>query len=49
LRGSALPGVADQIEATIVWMRRADAAGRPYWLKIGAKQVVATITALSTA
>jgi bifunctional enzyme CysN/CysC len=45
--GSALPGVADQIEATIVWM--ADdpmLPGRPYWLKIGAKQVVATITAL---
>jgi bifunctional enzyme CysN/CysC len=45
--GSALPGVADQIEATIVWMADEPMLpGRPYWLKIGAKQVVATITAL---
>jgi bifunctional enzyme CysN/CysC len=45
--GNALPGVADQIEATIVWMADEPMLpGRPYWLKIGAKQVVATITAL---
>jgi bifunctional enzyme CysN/CysC len=45
--GSALPGVADQIEATIVWMADEPMLpGRPYWLKIGAKQVVATVTAL---
>ena len=45
--GSALPGVADQIEATIVWMADEPMLpGRPYWLKIGTKQVVATITAL---
>ena len=37
--------VADQFEATIVWM--ADAAmlpGRPYWLKTGATTVTATVT-----
>jgi len=37
--------VADQFEATIVWM--ADEAmlpGRPYWLKVGATTVSATIT-----
>ncbi len=42
---SSLPGVADQFEATIVWM--ADdpmLPGRPYWLKIGTKQVTAAIT-----
>jgi len=40
-----LPGVADQFEATVIWMA-ADAMlpGRPYWLKIGNKQVAATIT-----
>jgi len=40
-----LPGVADQFEATVIWMA-ADAMlpGRPYWLKIGNKQVTATIT-----
>jgi bifunctional enzyme CysN/CysC len=40
-----LPGVADQFEATVIWMA-ADAMlpGRPYWLKIGTKQVTATIT-----
>ena len=32
------PEVADQFEATIVWMaEEAMLPGRPYWLKIGAK------------
>jgi bifunctional enzyme CysN/CysC len=41
----APPGVADQFETTIIWM--ADdpmLPGRPYWMKIGTKQVTATIT-----
>jgi bifunctional enzyme CysN/CysC len=38
-------GVADQFEATIVWMNdQPMLPGRPYWLKIGAKTVTATIT-----
>jgi bifunctional enzyme CysN/CysC len=41
----APPGVADQFEATIIWMAaEALLPGRPYWLKIGTKQVTATIT-----
>lgn len=37
-------GVADQFEATIVWMgEHAMLPGRPYWLKIGAKTVTATM------
>jgi bifunctional enzyme CysN/CysC len=40
-----LPGVADQFEATVVWMSDEPMLpGRPYWLKIGTKQVSATIT-----
>jgi bifunctional enzyme CysN/CysC len=40
-----LPGIADQFEATIVWMSdESMLPGRPYWLKIGTKQVTATIT-----
>jgi bifunctional enzyme CysN/CysC len=40
-----LPGVADQFEATVVWMADEPMLpGRPYWLKIGTKQVTATIT-----
>jgi len=40
-----LPGVADQFEAVVVWMSdEAMLPGRPYWLKIGTKQVTATIT-----
>lgn len=38
------PQVADQFEATVVWM--ADEAmlpGRPYWLKIGTQTVTATV------
>ncbi|MFZ5608027.1 MAG: sulfate adenylyltransferase subunit CysN [Pseudomonadota bacterium] len=39
------PEVADQFEATIVWMAETPMLpGRPYWLKIGAKAVAATIT-----
>jgi bifunctional enzyme CysN/CysC len=41
----ALPGVADQFEATVIWMAaEAMLPGRPHWLKIGTKQVTATIT-----
>ena len=37
-------GVADQFEATIVWMNEQPMLpGRPYWLKIGADTVTATI------
>jgi bifunctional enzyme CysN/CysC len=45
--GRSLPGVADAIEATIVWMADEPMLpGRPYWLKIGTRQAVATVTAL---
>src|SRR4051812_42578994 len=45
--GSDLPGVADRVEATIVWMADEPMLpGRLYWLKIGARQVAATITDL---
>jgi bifunctional enzyme CysN/CysC len=38
--------VADQFEATIVWMDEAEMLpGRPYWLKIGAQTVSATVQA----
>ncbi len=41
----ALPGVADQFEATIIWMSAEPMLpGRPLWLKIGTKQATATIT-----
>jgi bifunctional enzyme CysN/CysC len=41
----SLPGVADQFEATVVWMAAEPMLpGRPLWLKIGTKQVTATIT-----
>ncbi|HET9641940.1 MAG TPA: sulfate adenylyltransferase subunit CysN, partial [Burkholderiaceae bacterium] len=40
-----LPGVADQFEAVVVWMSDEPMLpGRPYWLKVGTKQVAATIT-----
>ena len=40
-----LPSVADQFEATVIWMADEPMLpGRPYWIKIGAKQVSATIT-----
>jgi bifunctional enzyme CysN/CysC len=40
-----LPGVADQFESVVVWMADEPMLpGRPYWLKIGTKQVSATIT-----
>jgi bifunctional enzyme CysN/CysC len=36
--------VADQFEATIVWMAdERDAAGPPYWLKLGTQTVSATV------
>jgi bifunctional enzyme CysN/CysC len=41
----ALPAVADQFETTIIWMSDEPMLpGRPYWIKIGAKQATATIT-----
>ncbi|SDA20394.1 sulfate adenylyltransferase subunit CysN [Sphingomonas sp. NFR15] len=40
----APPQVADQFEATIVWMDEAEMLpGRPYWLKIGTQTVSATL------
>ncbi|MBO9714999.1 adenylyl-sulfate kinase, partial [Sphingomonas sp.] len=40
----APPQVADQFEATIVWMDQAEMlAGRAYWLKLGTRTVSATI------
>jgi bifunctional enzyme CysN/CysC len=40
-------GVADQFEATVVWMSdQPMLPGRPYWLKIGAKTVGATVSHL---
>jgi bifunctional enzyme CysN/CysC len=45
--GDAPPEVADQFETTIVWMAEDHLlSGRPYWLKIGAKMVSATVTEL---
>ena len=42
---SAPPHVADQFETTIIWMADEPMLpGRPYWMKIGTKQVSATIT-----
>jgi bifunctional enzyme CysN/CysC len=41
----APPAVADQFETTIVWMADEPLLpGRPYWLKLGTRQVSATIT-----
>lgn len=41
----ALPDATDQVEASIVWMAEgAMMPGRPYWAKIGNRQVVATVT-----
>jgi len=38
------PGVADQFEATVIWMGEQDLQpGRPYLLKIGARTVTATV------
>ncbi|MBB5685388.1 sulfate adenylyltransferase subunit CysN [Sphingobium boeckii] len=40
------PQVADQFEATIVWMAEEDMlAGRPYWLKLGTQMVSASVQA----
>jgi len=51
-RGDVIAGakepveVADQFEATIVWMDEAEMLpGRPYWLKIGSQTVSATVQA----
>ncbi len=39
--------VADQLEATLVWMDEAPLfAGRPYWLKLGTRTVGATVTTI---
>jgi bifunctional enzyme CysN/CysC len=43
----ALPGVADQFQATIIWMAEEPMLpGRLYWLKVGAKLTSATVTDL---
>jgi len=48
--GGALPEVTDAVEATVVWMAEdAMVPGRSYWLKIGSKQVTATIGRLAHA
>jgi bifunctional enzyme CysN/CysC len=42
---SSPAGSADQFETTIIWMSDEPLLpGRPYWMKIGTKQVTATIT-----
>ncbi len=42
----APPQIAEQFEATIIWMAEEPMlAGRPYWLKIGAQTVSATVQA----
>jgi bifunctional enzyme CysN/CysC len=42
----APPQIADQFEATIVWMAEQPMlAGRPYWLKLGTQMVSATVQA----
>jgi bifunctional enzyme CysN/CysC len=39
--------VADQLEATLIWMDEAPLyPGRPYWLKLGTRTVGATVTAI---
>ncbi|MBS0411229.1 MAG: sulfate adenylyltransferase subunit CysN [Proteobacteria bacterium] len=39
------PEVADQFETTVVWMAEEPLLpGRPYWLKVGARTVSATVT-----
>jgi bifunctional enzyme CysN/CysC len=44
-RPDDLPSTADQFEATVVWMSDEPMLpGRSYWLKIGTKQVSATVT-----
>ncbi|HWA21883.1 MAG TPA: sulfate adenylyltransferase subunit CysN [Caulobacterales bacterium] len=41
------PEAADQFETTIIWMAEQQLLpGRPYWLKIGAKTVLAQVTEL---
>ncbi|MBM3997196.1 MAG: sulfate adenylyltransferase subunit CysN [Planctomycetes bacterium] len=46
-RADALPAVADQFEVTVIWMAEEPMLpGRQYWIKIGAKQAVATVTGL---
>ncbi len=43
--GGDLPEVADQFAAHVLWMSDAPLLpGRPYWLKIGARTVSATVT-----
>ncbi len=41
----SLAGVADQFNATLVWMNDTQLLpGRPYWLKIGARTITASVT-----
>src|SRR5262245_14444970 len=46
-RTDALPGVADQFRVTIVWMAEEPMLpGRQYWVKLGAKLALGTVTDL---
>ena len=46
----AAPAVTDQVEATLVWMAEEPMLpGRPYWLKVGSKQVIATVGSINYA
>ena len=46
----ASPAVTDQVEATLVWMAEEPMLpGRPYWLKVGSKQVIATVAGINYA
>src|SRR5438132_16684 len=46
-RAAALPAVADQFEVTIIWMaEEAMLPGRQYWVKVGAKLALGTVTDL---
>ncbi len=41
----SLPGVADQFNATLVWMSETPLLpGRPYWLKLGSRVISASVT-----
>lgn len=46
-RADAPPGVADQFEVTVIWMAEEPLLpGRQYWIKIGPKMAVGTVTHL---
>ena len=46
-RADSLPAVADQFKTTIIWMaEEAMLPGRQYWIKVGTKLAVGTVTEL---